>query len=402
MKNIYRVVIAGDTFPTYTNLKYFIEGDVESLFGEKICNIFQNANLAICNMEGALTDNQERCNKIGPVIVAPTNAIFAYQKLGIDCCTLANNHITDGGHQGVLDTMTTLEKAGIRCIGAGRNEYEIKRSTVYDLGEIKVGLYNVCELMFNSPSSNKGGAWLYDEYVVCRELSELKSQCDYVIVVYHGGVEGFRYPSPETKKRFHRMADNGADVILSQHTHCVGCEEWYKGTYLLYGQGNFLFRDLLPGQTDEAILLEIRFSEGKTEVVKHMVRCVDKKFVRYNESQDFSAFYRRSEQAKDDDFVFKEFHELCQQNLWHYLSSCRNQSVIMEIVRKLFPSIYHCLLYKSYSVRNLMRMFLYMRSEQKREETIAGMEYMLDDVLNNRKKMKESKLDYLKTIYRLR
>lgn len=33
----------------------------------------------------------------------------------------------------------------------------------------------------------------------------------------------------------------GADIITAQHTHCNGCEEWYNGTYLLYGQGNFLF-----------------------------------------------------------------------------------------------------------------------------------------------------------------
>ena len=135
----------------------------------------ENADLTICNLEGALTDNPERCNKIGPVIIAPTNTVEAYKRLGIDCCMLANNHITDGGHQGVVDTIRTLNNANIKYVGAGVNEDQIERSIVYDLGNIKIGLYNVCELMYNRPAHNKGGAWLYDEYVVCKEIADLKT-----------------------------------------------------------------------------------------------------------------------------------------------------------------------------------------------------------------------------------
>ena len=32
-----------------------------------------------------------------------------------------------------------------------------------------------------------------------------------------------------------RMADSGADIVISQHTHAVGVEERYNGAYLLYG-----------------------------------------------------------------------------------------------------------------------------------------------------------------------
>ena len=260
-------------------------------------------HLNICNLEGALTDSPERCNKIGPIITAPTKAIEAYKKLGVDCCMLANNHITDGGHQGVIDTINTLDNANIKHIGAGISANEIKREITFELGEITIGLYNVCELMYNRPTHNKGGAWLYDEYIVCKEIADLKSRCDYLIVIYHGGIERFRYPSPENRKRFHRMVDNGADMILSQHTHCIGCEEWYKGAYLLYGQGNFLFRNLRPGQTDEAIIIEIRLLNGKPSVVKHLVKCVEDMFVRYNERQDLTAFNKRSVDIKNDDFI---------------------------------------------------------------------------------------------------
>ena len=380
------IIVVGDTFPTYTNTEFFTNGDIHSLFGERICQMFANADLSICNMEGALTDNPERCNKIGPVLVAPTNVITTYKNLGINCCTLANNHITDGGHQGIIDTMATLDNAGIQHIGVGHNEVDIKRSLIYNLGNLKVGLYNVCELMFNKPSSNKGGAWLYDEYIVCREIYELKHRCDYLIVVYHGGIERFRYPSPETRKRFHRMADNGADMILSQHTHCIGCEEWYNGAYLLYGQGNFLFRDLRPGQTDEALIVEIVFSDGRAEVNKHLVKSVDKKFVRYDEKQDLSAFESRSEKVVDETYVRQQFEDFCYQKISTYLWACRNRSIFLRIIRKiLFPkSDLRNFWFKTYSMRSLMEILFNLRSEQKREEAIVGMEVLLDDILKNR------------------
>lgn len=381
-----KVVIAGDTFPIPSNLVFFSDGDIESLFGKKICEIFATADLKICNLEGALTNNPERCGKTGPVIVAPTRAVAAYKKLGIDCCMLANNHITDGGHQGVLDTMRTLDKAGINYIGAGISDCEIKHSMVYDLGDFKVGLYNVGEMMYNKPTPKKGGAWLYDEYIVCQEIVELKNKCNYLIVVYHGGIEQFRYPSPEIRKRFHRMADNGANMILSQHTHCIGCEEWYNSSYLLYGQGNFLFRDLRPGQTDEAILIELRLSEGNTSVIKHFVKCVDKVFVRYNEQQENSDFEKRSESILDDFFVQKQFQQFCIENLFRYLTICKSPSSLMRVIRKLFPHIYKKYLLTSFKQRDLMRLLTYLRSEQKREEAIVGLECFLDNVLNGEEK----------------
>ena len=40
------------------------------------------------------------------------------------------------------------------------------------------------------------------------------------------------------------MARAGADVVLCQHTHCIGCYEEYEGSHILYGQGNFHFLGL--------------------------------------------------------------------------------------------------------------------------------------------------------------
>jgi poly-gamma-glutamate synthesis protein (capsule biosynthesis protein) len=371
-----KIIIVGDLFPTENNVSYFEKGDTESLFGEKISQLFSDADLRICNLEGALTDHADKSRKTGPIKLAPTKAIAAYKKMGINYCMLANNHATDGGHQGMLDTMQTLDNAGIQHIGAGKNEKEIIRSFVQVVGGMSIGLYNVSETMYNKPTKSTAGAWLYDEYVVCRDLEQLRKECDYLIVIYHGGIEKFHYPSPETRKRFHRMVDCGADMILAQHTHCIGCEEYYDGSYLLYGQGDFLLKNFAPGLTDTGLIVELVIENGQVQIKKHKVKSVDNLFVRYDEQQDLSEFNARSNMVGDEDYVYQELQKFCDKELRLYLTAFKSPSKLRLRLKRFFPAAYKMWLYK-YNEKDLMFALHTLRSEQNRETAVVGIEHLL-------------------------
>ena len=69
----------------------------------------------------------------------------------------------------------------------------------------------------------------------------LKKETDYVIVIYHGGKEHVRYPSTRLRNLCREIVLCGADVVLTQHSHCIGCYEEYEGGHILYGRGNFHF-----------------------------------------------------------------------------------------------------------------------------------------------------------------
>lgn len=371
------IVIVGDLFPTQENVSYFSKGDVDSLFGKEIVNLFVQADYRVCNLEGALTDHPDKIRKTGPVKLAVTSTIAAYKKLGVDCCMLANNHSTDGGHQGLMDTMKTLDDAGIHYIGAGKNEKEIVRHFLKELGGMRIGFYNVSETMYNKPTKEKAGAWLYDEYIVCHELDQLKKECDYLIVIYHGGIEKFHYPSPEMRKRFHRMADSGADMILAQHTHCVGCEEWYNGSYLLYGQGDFLLHNFAPGLTDSGLIMELDVAGGKVEIKKHLVKSVNNLFVRYDENQDFSAFEERSRLLQDEEYIRQQLQKFCDGELRLYLKAFKSPSKNMLRFAAYFPKTYKKWLFR-YKERDLLFTLHTLRSEQNRETAIIGIEHLLN------------------------
>jgi len=371
-----KIIIVGDLFPTDQNVSFFSKGDIDSLFGKEITQLFSGADFCVCNLEGALTDHPDKCRKTGPVKVATTSAVEAYKKLGIDLCLLANNHATDGGHQGMIDMTCTLDNAGIKHIGAGKNQNEIVRFIIQKVGGLNIGFYNVSETMYNKPTKDTAGVWLYDEYEVCRELEQLKKQCDYLIVLYHGGIEKFHYPSPETRKRFYRMADCGADMILSQHTHCIGCEEYYNGSYLLYGQGDFLLKNFAPGLTDTGLIVELVIVNGQVQIKKHKVKSVDNLFVRYDEQQDLSEFNIRSNKVGDEEYVFKELQRFCDKELRLYLTAFKSPSKLRLRLKRFFPKAYKKWLYQ-YNERDLMFALHTLRSEQNRETAVVGIEHLL-------------------------
>ena len=81
----------------------------------------------------------------------------------------------------------------------------------------------------------------FDSLETPDKVKALKEECDYVIVLYHGGKEYYQYPSPRLRKVCRKLTEKGADLVLCQHTHCVGCEEDYAGGKIIYGHGNFIF-----------------------------------------------------------------------------------------------------------------------------------------------------------------
>ncbi len=294
MKDL-KIIIAGDLLPVPCNYELFESGDTQALFGEKLCDLFASADYRVCNIEGCFTGSEHPVEKIGPSIKAPVSSIKAIKKLGIDYVSLGNTHSMDYGKQGYLDTCQVLSENGIGYFGWGDNSSSVKCYTEIEKDGRKIVLYNTAEQFENAPRDDYPGVNLYDEYRVCGEIKELKKQCDFLIVLYHGGIEGTHYNSEKMRRRFHRMADNGADVVISQHTHAVGEEERYKNAYLLYGQGNFCFHfrpDVTP-LLAEGLVLELNISADGFDVKPHRVLRTEKGCV-YDEAQDLSGFYARS------------------------------------------------------------------------------------------------------------
>ena len=227
--------------PTKSNEHIFAEGVASKLVGEELSAIFKQADYRIFNLEVPLTDVETPIAKCGPALIASTKSIAGYKALGVDCVTIANNHIMDQGAQGLDSTIKTLKANGIEYVGCGGNYEEASKAKIICLHNKKIGIYACAEHEFSIASNDAPGANSFEPMVSPDHISRLKETCDFVIVLYHGGKEHYRYPSPNLQKTCRRMIDKGADLVLCQHSHCVGCEEKYGEGAIVYGQGNFLF-----------------------------------------------------------------------------------------------------------------------------------------------------------------
>jgi len=383
-KNTHNIVLAGDLLPSGKNVELFEKGDAEKIFGQDVCHLFSDADFSIINLEGALTDSAEKQLKVDPILKAPIATINGVKNLGVKAVALANNHITDFCDKGYDDTIKTLEKAGIQHVGSGYNENCIKTHFSLQLGNRKVGIYNVSETFFNSPNEKSAGCNLYDEWVVLNEIIELKKTHDYIIVIYHGGAEEFPYPTPLVRKRFHRMADCGADFITAQHTHCIGCEEWYKDSYLLYGQGNFLFARMHNPITKQGLVTEISFddiNENSFKVKHHRIHVSDQELLVYDENQDFSDFIARSHEIKNCEDLEAKYRQFAFHNPKiknRNLTACKGNSFLYKVLAKYFPCYYKERLEK-YDQHQLLRMLISHEGERYREDFSACLHVMLKD-----------------------
>ncbi len=65
--------------------------------------------------------------------------------------------------------------------------------------------------------------------------------CDAKILSLHRGAEYRIHPNQRQRTLAHTLIDHGADLILGGHSHVPGEIEKYKGKYIFYSLGNFIF-----------------------------------------------------------------------------------------------------------------------------------------------------------------
>jgi poly-gamma-glutamate capsule biosynthesis protein CapA/YwtB (metallophosphatase superfamily) len=240
MKNKIEIIICGDLCPTEDTVVLFEQEDEISLFNT-ILNTFNSVDLVFGNLEFVLTDTPKPIKKSGPILHGASKYSTVFKKAGFNLLSLANNHIKDCGPEGVQSTMEACAKAGIATFGAALNLGNAKKPYIEEINGLKIGFIAFAEQEFNTATENEAGANYFDPYEDLDSIAEFKKQVDYLIVIYHGGIEYYEYPSPLLQKKCRKFIDKGADFVSCQHSHCIGTMEEYANKKILYGQGNTLF-----------------------------------------------------------------------------------------------------------------------------------------------------------------
>ena len=155
------------------------------------------------------------------------------------------------------------------------------------------------------------------------DIREAKKNADIVIVIYHGGKEYCRYPSPRLRLLCHEMVECGADVVVTQHSHCVGCYEQWENGQILYGQGNLHFASLKPDFYPiwyTGLLVEVDFKGEHPDIKFYPLTLVDEKVhlsVGDEAKEIMDGFYSRCEELKDGKWL-EGWREFCHHSPYNY------------------------------------------------------------------------------------
>ena len=368
-------VIGADVVPTKSNLKLFSSGDANALVGEELLNILNNSSYRIFNLEVPLTNDSQPIKKQGPNLIAPTDTVEGYKSLSADLLTLANNHIMDQGESGLLSTIQTLDKAKIDHVGAGKNLQEAYQPFIFDFAGRKIGVYACAEHEFSIAETDKPGANPFDPLWSLDHVEDLRENVDFLIVLYHGGKEHYRYPSPNLQKTCRRLVDKGANLVVCQHSHCIGCEEKYKQSTIVYGQGNFIFDDSNNECWQTSLLLKVE--DDLTISFLPLVKAENGVRLADNETgkRILDQFYSRSEKILDQKFVEREFDRFAVSSRETYLGAFSGKrSISQRTMNKLTKGKYYSYLYqKEYDEREKNRIINYVECEAHRELLIRGL-----------------------------
>lgn len=237
----------------------------------------QAADLRVANLEGSITPEAFRADKIAHLVMPPGTA-RRVRELGFDVVSLANNHMMDSGVVGLQNTLAELSANGIGYAGAGMNLSEaltphiaqVKGARVatvslaatvppgFAAGEARPGIaplrVRVSYWADGTINEEQPGTppWV-DTEVMAEDLGpaleavrKAKQQADIVLVQMHWGVP------PEWNSPFqgdlatyqrplaHAVVEAGASVILGHHAHALVGIERYQGVLIFYSLGNFL------------------------------------------------------------------------------------------------------------------------------------------------------------------
>ncbi len=375
-----KILIAGDCVPTKTNQKLFIDGNIKGLFGEEIINLFKESELSMINLEVSLTKNSTPALKRGQINTADPECCSALNLLGVDLCLLANNHVIDNGREGLESTISTLNKYNINYIGAGLNSYDSLRTFKTTINNKTIKIINISDNEFNDIREYGYGVHVYDPLETFDYIECCKKDADYLIIVFHGGIEHYRYPTPKLQKICRKMVDKGADLVTCQHSHCVGTYEEYKGKKIFYGQGNFIFDEDDEDMHKTAILLEIdvnnNFEINIIPVLKKQecVRIADS----INAKEILSSIEIRKLEIQNSNKLEELFNKLCLDKKKEYYNVLLCYNKTLKILNKLsIGYLYKCMFnqFNCMRIQNVMEsnaLYEVMLGVLKREGRLNG------------------------------
>ncbi len=226
-------------------------------------DVFAGVNFSVGNLESPFSGSNYIPQTGSLIFNTPDVNIKGLTQNKFKVVSLANNHVLDQGINGLERTINFLNKNGIGHTGAGANLESAWQPAMVNTSGIKTCFVGTSYASINDggKSTNNYVARIEDTDTLKLQITNLKSNCDFIAVLMHAGTEYVQEPNQSQINFAHAAIDAGADIVIGHHPHWVQTIEKYKGKYIFYSLGNFIFDQMWSQETREGLALKIKISK---------------------------------------------------------------------------------------------------------------------------------------------
>jgi poly-gamma-glutamate synthesis protein (capsule biosynthesis protein) len=245
-----RILAFGDMFFDRSIRTYADNEGFDYLFS-CMDNTLKKYDLVFGNLESPITSNPSvsQGSQVGEmnnfIFTSPIESAKALYWHNIHLVNLGNNHINNFGWSGLHTTEDYLKKAGVGYFGGLDGDEQIFHTLI---SNVPIAFISYNE--FGGKSADAVAASIHEE----------KANGNTVIVYTHWGDE-YLPPPERIKTKAHLFIDAGADIVIGSHPHVVNEHEVYKGKYIYYSLGNFIFDQYFSDAVDHGLALDLSISK---------------------------------------------------------------------------------------------------------------------------------------------
>ena len=238
---------------------------------EPVRSFLRGADILFGNLENPVSLRGANHGSIYSFRADP-GAVRGLSSAGYDVLSVANNHIWDWGVDALIDTVTLLEGADISPVGAGKDYAAANAWVEKKVNGVKIGFLAFTNLYPKGLEAVSGtpGISSFDEGAVAKRIREAKENgaIDLAVVSFHWGDEYKTHSNAEQERIARGLVDAGTDIVVGHHPHVVEETEHYRGGWIFYSLGNFVFDQYFSEETMEGMVVKVAVRNKKVSDVE--------------------------------------------------------------------------------------------------------------------------------------
>lgn len=213
----------------------------------KINDYLTKVDTLVSNLEGPIVSNMTFISTHSMSFNFDKRMAKVLKDNNFQVLSLANNHTSNRGYSGFLETRKFLKENNLDYVGepdgCSLDDIIIKDDIIF---------YAV----------NKTFVFNCSDDEIVSNIEKL-SKDKFLIMLVHWGDEYVHNASLSQTELAHKMIDAGADLIIGGHAHVIQNIEKYENKLIFYSLGNFIFDQYFSKETQQGLMVGLEFKNGK-------------------------------------------------------------------------------------------------------------------------------------------